>query len=368
MKRYRLVCLVVAGGLCSYASACSSDETGAAPPGVNPPGFEGGAPGEGGAIDPGAEGGADAGTDGAPAAPRDPFAAQSKVTRDFPEAGDYVVNAANGTVTDKVTGLLWSRAALTEAELPPDGGDGSPETQVQARMQCETATIGGTKGWRLPTRMELLSIISLDESHVHETTAFDGPTFENLPLWVSTDDTSRNAYYEGHYHPHTFAANLVGNWFSGQVHCVKAPYPVTANATPPPATRFAVASNVLTDNVTHLEWFTKPKMASLQYADATTYCASGAAADGAPAGAKPWRLPTLKEAASLWLESAKGFPAELGLSSGFYFWTSGHYQPPQGVIANPGYFRLHLDDTDASGNFYWEVADFASAICVRDGA
>jgi hypothetical protein len=149
---------------------------------------------------------------------------------------------------------------------------------------------------------------------------------------------------------------------------VKAPDPVTANAAPPPAGRFSAAGNVLTDSVTHLEWFTKPKLASLQYTDATTYCATGAAADGAPAGGKAWRLPTLKEAASLWLESSKGFPAAFGLSSGFYFWTSAHYQPPPQLIASPGYFRFVLDSSAPSGNFTWEVNDFASAVCVRDGA
>jgi hypothetical protein len=369
------VCLVAAGSLCTLnvVVACNDDST-SSPAGMvtNPAGFDGGGTSDSAMVPgPTTDGGApaEAAADAAPSGPRDPFAAQSRSTRDFPEAADYVVDVAKGTVTDTTTGLVWSRASLTEAQLPPDGGDGSPASQVEARMQCATATIGGTKDWRLPTRIELLSILSLDESHVHEPTAFDGPTFENLPLWAATDDTSRNAYYEGHYHPHTFRPSLPGTWAAGQLHCVKAPYPVTANAAPPPADRFALASNVLTDSVTHLEWFTKPYLASIQYAEATSYCATLSSGDaGAPTGAKPWRLPTLKEAASLWLESSKGFPAPFGVSSSFYFWTSGHYQPPPQVIASAGYFRLVLDGTAASGNFYWEVADFAAALCVRDGS
>jgi hypothetical protein len=374
MRRIQWVCLVAAGSLCasSVLSACGdSGDAGPAGTPATTAGFDGGGATPEGSVGPdpdGGGGGTDGGAEAGPSTPRDPFAAQWKSTRDAPEAADYVVDLAKGTVTDKGTGLLWSRAALTEAELPPDGGDGSPATQLEARAQCETATIGGTKGWRLPSRIELLTIISINQDHVHEPTAFDGPTFENLPLWAASDDLTRNAYYEGHYHPHGFRGSLPGTWASGQVHCVKAPYPVTANAAPPPADRFATASNVLTDTVTHLEWFTKPKLASLQYADATTYCATGAAADGAPAGAKPWRLPTLKEAASLWLESSKGFPVSFGLSSGFYFWTSAHYQPAQGLIANPGYFRFVLDSSVPSGNFTWEVNDFASALCVRDGS
>ncbi len=372
MRLVSLVLVSALGASSLVVTACGSDGgSSSGGLGSNPPGSDGGGGGEGGPIvDPMSDGGggADGASEAGPSAPRDPFAAQSKATRDAPEAADYVVDVAKGTVTDKTTGLLWSRAALTESELPPDGGDGSPATQVEARTQCETATIGGSKGWRLPSRIELLTIVSIDQAHVHETTSFDGPTFENLPLWAATDDTTRNAYYEGHYNPKTFRGSLPGTWASGQVHCVKAPYPVTANAEPPPADRFAVAGNVLTDSVTHLEWFSKPKLASLQYADATTYCATGAAADGAPAGAKPWRLPTLKESASLWLESTKNFPAAFGLSSGFYFWTSAHYQPQPGLIANPGYFRFVLDSSVPSGNFYWEVNDFASAICVRDGA
>jgi hypothetical protein len=372
MRRIRLLGLVAAGSLCTLnaVSACDSSGESSSSAGVvtNPAGFDGGTT-EDGSVGPGSDGSTttDAGNDAAPSAPRDPFAAQSKPTRDAPLAADYTVDVAKGTVTDKTTGLLWSRAALTEAELPPDGGDGSPTSQIEARTQCETATLGGTKGWRLPTRIELLTIVSIDQAHVHEPTAFDGPTFENQPLWAASDDLTRAAYYEGHYNPKTFRGNLNASWAAGGVHCVKAPYPVTANAAPPPAGRFSAAGNVLTDSVTHLEWFTKPKLAFLQYTDATTYCATGAAADGAPAGAKPWRLPTLKEAASLWLESSKGFPAAFGLSSGFYFWTSAHYQPQPGLIASPGYFRFVLDDTVPSGNFYWEVNDFASAVCVRDG-
>lgn len=352
-------------------SACdSSGESGSSGGAVTTPaGFDGGT-GQDGAITPGTDGGTttDAANDAAASGPRDPFAAQSRPTRDLPVAADYVVDKANGIVTDKATGLVWSRAALSQTELPPDGGDGNPTSQAEARTECETATIGGTKGWRLPTRIELLTIVSIDQAHVHEPTAFDGPTFENLPIWAAADDPTRAPYYEGHYNPKSFRANLNANWAAASVHCVKAPYPVTANAAPPPADRFAMATNVLTDSVTHLEWFTKPKLVLFQYTDATTYCATGAAADGAPAGAKPWRLPTLKEAASLWLESSKGFPAVFGLSSGFYFWTSAHYQPQPGLVASPGYFRFVLDDSVPSGHFYWEVNDFASAVCVRDGA
>jgi hypothetical protein len=50
------------------------------------------------------------------------------------------------TVTDSVTGLVWQRAV------------GAVMTHANARRACQMLAVGGT-GWRLPTRIELVTIV-----------------------------------------------------------------------------------------------------------------------------------------------------------------------------------------------------------------
>lgn len=316
-------------------------------------------PGDASAIEP------DGSTDGgAESAPRDPYQAAWQATADQPTAAEYLVDKAGGTVTDKRTGLVWSRAAITAAQLPPGSPDPFPATQLEARAVCEAVTLGGAKGWRLPTRIELLSIVTSDESHTFDPTAFVATDFDNLPVWVATDDASRNAYYEAHYHLHTFGKNLVGTWASAAVLCVKAPYPVTAKAGAPPPSRFTLTDGVLKDSVTKLEWSTAIDAAPSTWAGANALCANRPAGGG-----KPWRLPRLKEAASLWNEASKDVlpPAFAVVGATTSFWTATTFTPSPGLVLPPGYFRLFFDKQLAAGDFYWAVGDFAATACVRDG-
>ncbi len=364
---------LVTGGIVALA-ACggSNGDSGAgSDAGSNGDGDPSNSDGAGGGGHTDGSGASDGGgaTDGgadAQQGPRDPFQAQWKAAHDFPTSADYKIDKAGGTVTDLGTGLMWTYSSLTAANLPPDGGDGSPQNNADARVQCEAATIGGAKGWRLPTRLELLSITSPDNAHAF-TDAFDSPSYDYLVMWVATDDPSRQTIYDAHYFPYGFRGT--NSFAAGQLNCVKAPYPVTAHPQPPDPSRFTLASNILTDHVTHLEWWATLDKASTQWDAANTACTNLAQGDaGAPMGAKPWRLPTLKEAASLWLESIKTFPKELGIPADtIYFWTSSKYKPRPGAISSPGYFRLYFDPVAGHMDLWFEVADFAATLCVRDG-
>jgi hypothetical protein len=60
----------------------------------------------------------------------------------------YTVDEANDVVLDRVTGLTWQRAA-------------GPGTYVwaQAKLYCDNLSYGGQSDWRLPTRIELVSLL-----------------------------------------------------------------------------------------------------------------------------------------------------------------------------------------------------------------
>lgn len=66
-----------------------------------------------------------------------------------PNAEAYMDNG-DGTVTDKVTGLMWQQAV-------PAGG----YTWAQAVAYCPTLTLAGHNDWRLPSRIELVSIVDV---------------------------------------------------------------------------------------------------------------------------------------------------------------------------------------------------------------
>jgi len=61
-------------------------------------------------------------------------------------AASYTDNG-DGTVTDKITGLIWQQDSS------------GPYTWSQAMAYCPTLTLAGHKDWRLPTRIEALSLI-----------------------------------------------------------------------------------------------------------------------------------------------------------------------------------------------------------------
>lgn len=103
-------------------------------------------------------------------------------TTTFGEDSDYTINApaytdnADGTITDKVTGLMWQKV---------DNGESTWETAV---TNAGSVATGNYTDWRLPTPAELFSILNHNNGNpaAIDTTFFpSNPTGTAAYFWTS---------------------------------------------------------------------------------------------------------------------------------------------------------------------------------------
>ena len=85
---------------------------------------------------------------------------------------NYTIGA--DTVTDNVTGLIWQKAVTADTY-----------NWAEAKTYCAGLSLGGQPGWRLPTRIELFSIVDSSTANpAINTTAF--PSTPPVNFWTST--------------------------------------------------------------------------------------------------------------------------------------------------------------------------------------
>jgi hypothetical protein len=100
---------------------------------------------------------------------------QNEVTAGASNLESYVDNQ-NGTVTDNVTGLMWQQTFAA-----------GTYDYSHAVMYCQSLNLGGHQDWRLPTIVELVSILDYGQlGALINTTYFKGATAQGLPFWAST--------------------------------------------------------------------------------------------------------------------------------------------------------------------------------------
>lgn len=183
---------------------------------------------------------------------------------------DYDVRAS--TVIDLVTTLEWQR-------IPHDRG----LDWTNARSYCAALLLDGRSDWRLPSRMELLSLADFTRTEP----AIDVAVFSGTPsgfYWTSSDgarvpDTVWNVeFWRGNS-----GTGVPG--FLHDVHCVRGAF---ARAD---STRFSVAADGTTvDHITGLVWQRDVSTSNYSHAGALAYC--GDLGDG-------WRVPELIELLSI---------------------------------------------------------------------
>lgn len=210
-------------------------------------------------------------------------------TSTFGEDSDYLLNPpaytdnGNGTITDKVTGLLWQKS---------DGGEMSWEN---AKIYADSLSIGGYNDWRLPNSHELFNILD----HGRLNPAMDTGYFPKTKAeyWWSAnervDDATKiwvvNAGGGIGAHPKDETISSGGSK-RFHVRCVREVTPISE-----PENRFNDNDDgTVTDNLTGLIWQQDAPEAAKTWEDALIYCQQLSLADH-----DDWRLPNIKELRSI---------------------------------------------------------------------
>jgi hypothetical protein len=230
------------------------------------------------------------------------------VSTGLPNPASYTTNG-DGTVTDNVTGLIWEGAV-------------NPNSLTQAAAATYCASKGGD--WRVPTRLELFSIVDVTASVLSTMPAINATYFPNTPaadFWTSTVyELAPNLAWNIKF----FLAGTTGtDWLSvtstSQVRCVRAPAPKCY------AAHYIVQSGGLVlDAATGLTWQQNDDGAQHTWGDATTHCA------GLGTG---WRIPSVNELETI-VDDTRATPPEIdattfpntgSTSSNSDYWTSSPY-------------------------------------------
>jgi hypothetical protein len=197
-----------------------------------------------------------------------------------PAAGSAALydTASAEVAVDRVTGLGWQR-----------GVAGGMFDWRRASEYCGCLVLGGHDDWRLPTRIELVTLVDF----TRQDPAIDGKAFPDTPFewfWTSSRLAGSDppaAWYLGFFDGDTHHASLDTSY---RVRCVRG----GAGGTAP---RYAIAGDTVADKRTGLTWQRAVDPGRRTWADARSYCA------GLPLAGGGWRLPDMKALQTLIDES-----------------------------------------------------------------
>jgi len=129
-------------------------------------------------------------------------------------AAPYVDNG-NGTVTDTVTGLMWDQCTLGRSG---SGCSGTANTYtwanaISAATTLNSANYKGHNDWRVPSIVELESLVKLGSPPVIDTVVF--PNTPAGYFWSATPSDSLNAWYL------VFYAGNIGTYYKQDVYSAR---------------------------------------------------------------------------------------------------------------------------------------------------
>ncbi len=190
-------------------------------------------------------------------------------------------DGVNDIVSDQVTGLMWQRQ-----------DDGNTYTWSEAGDYCSNLQLGGYSDWRLPTAVELTSIVDNGTSDPALKSVFTNPVSSSY--WSSTTDANDPDYawsvlFNNGYVDYYYKSG------SQSVRCVRAGSESVIGS-------FDLLDNgdgTVTDNNTRLMWVKIEDIDGdedvdsgddLTWESALNFCENLTLA-----GYEDWRLPTIKE-------------------------------------------------------------------------
>jgi hypothetical protein len=256
----------------------------------------------------------------------------------LPHARDYDL-ATPDVVLDRVTRLVWQRRLPDQFFTFQDAG-----------RHCAELRLAGHSDWRLPSRIELVSL--LDTTRIQPS--IDTQAFPNTPndwFWTSSPaaDDPTAAWYVYFYfgYPKTDERS---SKFS--VRCVRSAAVPTSG---PP--RYRISAGEVLDLDTGLHWQRTPSAKMVGFDAAQRLCAHLPVAEK-----RRWRVPTLGELLTLIDEQAWSQPvidrAAFPDTPGEPFWTSSRFV---NELDRAWYVRF-----DHGTGLYGRVIESFHVRCVRD--
>jgi Protein of unknown function (DUF1566) len=210
--------------------------------------------------------------------------------------------SVEGIAVDKVTGLTWQRDpyVISTTEYPP-----YDEILGSAATYCAGLTLGGFSDWRVPSRIELVSLVEFSSSPPSNAAVF--PSVEGFFMSSSEHNIGTGNAAVGEAWTGTATNPGCGVDYAsippmGQlqgpdaVRCVRGQVAVEGP-------HYTIANGVVQDNWTGLAWIQAPS-ALMEPGSVSSYCTSQTLAGGG------WREPSTHEIETLFGD----FPDPTGVS------------------------------------------------------
>jgi hypothetical protein len=207
-----------------------------------------------------------------PGATRDLEQAMWPLPAASPASADYAVTEVK--VLDERTRLVWQRVA-----------EAAPATLEEARAICDVRTAGGDD-WRLPTRIELLSLVDYGEHDPALAPVPFAPATEGGTYWTTSVDAKAPAARAWAVSFALGTTRTEGVATKQRVRCVR--------SLPAPSPRWALGPDTAKDLRTGLTWQRRLLSLAKTFDGALVGCQSAATG-----GLSGWRVPNARELESL---------------------------------------------------------------------